>query len=86
MVGDESFMLLLLLLWESSSNLGGSSKHFGVGFEKLTISVQGLGFPGSSSQPNGTEAEVKSGGVFIPGLSGECIVGGFNKGSFGILH
>lgn len=80
---------ILEMLMASTCNLGGNSKHFGVslgmGFEKLTMSVQGLGFPGSSSHPNGTDAEVWRGGVSIPGLSGECIGGGLNSGSLGIL-
>ena len=47
--------------------------------------VQGLGLPGSSSQRNGTETEEWSGGVSIPGRSGDCKGGGIeNSGSFGV--
>lgn len=72
----------------SNISLGGSSKHFGVksaGLERVAIrAVQGLGLPGSSSHRNGTEAEEWSGGVSIPGRSGEFMGGIENSGSFGV--
>ncbi|KAF7826202.1 uncharacterized protein G2W53_017366 [Senna tora] len=71
----------------SKSNLGGKSKDFGGKTEeaKGTRSVQGLGFPGSSSQRNGTEAMVWRGGVTLPERSGDGIGGTEkDKGSFGI--
>lgn len=77
---------------EGTNNLGGSSKQhllLSVGLEKVTRALQSLGFPGSCSQRNGTEAEVCSGGVSIPGLSGDCIcisIAGIEKsGSLGML-
>lgn len=79
MVGDGSRI--------SDNSLGGSSKHFGVksmGLENVRA-VQGLGLPGCSSQRNGTETEEWSGGVSIPGRSGDCKGGGIeNSGSFGV--
>lgn len=67
MVGE--VVLVILELEEGSSNsLGGRSKHLGsvMAEEKGIRLVQGLGFPGSSSHRNGTEAEVYSGGVSMP--------------------
>lgn len=48
--------------------------------------VHGLGFPGSSSQRNGTEAETCNGGVDVPDLSGDCMCacGAENSGNFGV--
>lgn len=72
---------------EGMSNLGGSSKHLGNksgGLEKGTRAVDGLGFPGTCSHRNGTDAKVSSGGVAIPDLSvsGDCME---NKGSLAML-
>lgn len=51
---------------------GGGSRHFAAGSGRTMMSVQGLGFPGSSSHLKGTEAKAWSGGVAIPdGWSGE---------------
>lgn len=46
--------------------------------------VQGRGLPGSSSQWNGTEAEVWSGGVSMPEGSGDSMGGTENRGSLGV--
>lgn len=79
MVGEGSFV--------SHSNLGGSSKHFVAKSLTLARAVQGLGFPGSSSHRNGTDAdELWSGGVSIPEGSVECISdsGAEKSGSLGV--
>ena len=69
----------------SKSSLGGSSKHLGEKSEtKFVRVVQGLGLPGCSSQRNGTEAEVWSGGVSIPEGSGDCLGWIENSGSFSV--
>nr|GLL35583.1 hypothetical protein Itr_chr09CG12540 [Ipomoea trifida] len=47
-------------------------------------SVQGRGFPGCSSQRKGTETAVWSGGVSIPGCSGDCMGGIEKSGSVGV--
>jgi hypothetical protein len=67
------------------SSLGGSSKHL-VAKTSVTVAraVQGLGLPGSSSQRNGTEAELWSGGVSMPEGSVDCISGTEKSGSFGV--
>lgn len=50
----------------------------------LARAVQGLGFPGSSSQRNGTAAELWNGGVSMPEGSVDCISGTEKSGSFGV--
>lgn len=83
MVGEGVFVILL----GSKNSLGGRSKHLGdsvvVLVGRVMRAVQGLGFPGSSSHLNGTEAEVYRGGVSIPECSGDCTVAIENRGSFG---
>ena len=68
----------------SINSLGGNSRHFcgkSMGLE-IRVVQYSLGLPGSSSHRNGTDAEVWSGGVSVPDLSGDCL-GPYARG-FGI--
>lgn len=78
MVGEG--VLVISLECSNGWSLGGSSRHLWCG--RVTRAVQGRGFPGSSSQRNGTEAEVWWGGVERPGGFGDSL--GDNMRSFGV--
>jgi hypothetical protein len=66
------------------SSRGGSSKHFVAKSLMLARAVHGLGLPGSSSQRNGTAAELWNGGVSMPEGSVDCISGTEKSGSLGV--
>lgn len=67
-MGEDSLVMLV-----SINSLGGNSRDFCGKLMALgTRAVLSQGLPGSSSHRNGTEAEVWSGGVSVPDLSGDC--------------
>lgn len=67
-MGEGSLVMLV-----SINSLGGNSRDFCGKLMALgTRAVLSQGLPGSSSHRNGTEAEVWSGGVSVPDLSGDC--------------
>jgi hypothetical protein len=77
-VGEDSFVF--------DSRLRGSSKQYLVTKTSVTVAraVQGLGLPGSSSQRNGTKAELWSGGVSMSEGSVDCISGTEKSGSLDV--
>lgn len=77
-------VLVISLEYSVCCSLGGSSKHLVVGMGRVMRAVQGRGLPGSSSQRNGTETEVWSGGVSIPEGLGDSLGGTEDSESLGV--